>query len=248
MATPWQFLEEFVMAPDTLRRYSAGAERLNIYNHPYVEFFGFSWHDPVEENLAELAMFGDDIAQVLAFGDDDTPERRDMIRQRLAIQRRISRHILRGYLANWRGQLQEGTREYRKALKLDPQDEGIKHALGISARQEHHALEALQRSPQDVKALGKLGYIAWNEQHYDEAIRRFQQVLAIDPHNAAAYIHLAVNYAAQGGYEASIAAYGEAARLNSEYAALAEQSIELVQHLQRAAQQPDDPEVHFQLG
>ncbi len=248
VATPWQFLEGFVMAPDTLRRYSAGVERLNTYNHPYVEFFGFSWHDPIEENLAELATFGDDITQVLAFGDDDTPERRDMTRQRLAIQRRISRHILRGYLANWRGQLQDGTREYRKALKLDPQDEGIKHALGISARQEHHALEALQRSPQDVKALGKLGYIAWNEQHYDEAIRRFQQVLAIDPHNAAAYIHLGVNYAAQGAYEASIAAYREAARLNSEYTALVEQSIELVQHLQRAAQQPDDPEVHFQLG
>jgi spermidine synthase len=248
VATPWQFLEGFVMTPDTLRRYSAGVERLNTYNHPYVEFFGFSWHDPVEENLAELAKFGDDIAQVLAFGDDDTPERRDISRQRLAIQRRISRHILLGYLANWRGQLQEGTREYRKALKLDPQDEGIKHALGISARQKQHALEALQRHPQDVKALGKLGYIAWNEQQYDEAIRRFQHVLAIDPHNAATYIHLGVNYAAQGAYEASIAAYREAARLNPEYAGLVEQSIDLVQHLQRAAQQPDDPEVHFQLG
>jgi spermidine synthase len=248
VATPWQFLEGFAMAPDTLRRYSAGVERLNTYNHPYIEFFGFSWHDPVEENLAELAKFGDDTTQVLAFSDDDTPERRDMIRQRLAIERRISRHILRGYLANWRGQLQEGTREYRKALKLDPQDEGIKHALGISARQKQHALEALQRHPQDVKALGKLGYIAWNEQQYDEAIRHFQHVLAIEPHNAAAYIHLGVNYAAQGAYEASIAAYREAARLNPEYAALVEQSIDLVQHLQRAKERPADPDVHLQLG
>jgi spermidine synthase len=248
VTTPWQFLEGLTMAPDTLRRYSASGERLNTYNHPYVEFFGFSWHDPVEENLAELAKFADDVMPFIALHEDETPQRRPMLRQRLAIQRRISRHIMRGYLANWRGQLQEGTREYRKALKLDPQDEGIKHALGISARQQQRALEAVQRQPQDVKALGKLGYIAWNEQRYDEAIRRFQQVLMIDPQNAAAYIHLGVNYAARGNYEASIAAYREAAQLKPEYAAVVEQSIDLVQYLQLAEERPHDPLVRLQLG
>jgi len=248
VATPWQFLEGFAMAPDTLRRFSAGVERVNSYNYPYVEFFGVSWHDPIEENLAELAKFTDDVTPWLSFSTDYTPQRREMIRRRLAVQRRISRHIFRGYLANWRGHLQEGTREYRKALKLDPHDEGIKHALGVSTQQKQQALATLQRHPDDVKALGRLGYIAWHAQQYDEAIRRFQEVLARDPQNAAAYIHLGVNYAAQGNYEASIAAYREAARLKPEYGSLVRQSIDLVQHLQRAAQRPDDPEVYFQLG
>jgi spermidine synthase len=248
VATPWQFLEGFTMAPDTLRRYSAGVERLNSYNHPYVEFFGFAWHDPIEGNLAELARFADDISPLLFFNDEYPPERQAAVQQQLAVQRRISRHIFRGYLANWRGQLQEGTREYRKALKLDPRDEGIKHALGISAQQRQQAVAALQQNSRDVRALGKLGYIAWNEQRYAEAIQYFQQVLALDPGNAAAYIHLGVNYVAQGSYEASIAAYHEAERLKPEFAHLVAQSIDLVQLIQRAAEYSDDPTVHFQLG
>ncbi len=248
IATPWQLLEGFTMRPDTLRRYTAGVDRLNSYNHPYVEFFGFSWHDPVEENLAELATFADDVAPLLSFDKGYPPERREAFLDRLALQRRISRYIFRGYLANWRRQLQEGTREYRKALKLDPQDEGIKHALGVSALQKHRAMEALQRDPTDTKALGKLGYIAWNEQQYDEAIRRFQQVLEIDPQNAPAYIHLGVNYAAQGRYDASMAAYLRAGHLNPEFGHLVEESINLLQHLQRAQEQPHDPWVHLQLG
>lgn len=248
VATPWQFLEGFTMRADTLRRYTAGVERLNSYNHPYVEFFGLSWHDPVEENLAELTQFADDVTPLLVFPADAAPEHQQAILARLALQRRISRHIFRGYLANWRRQLQEGTREYRKALKLDPQDEGIKFALGVATVHKQRALETLQHQPQDVKALSRLGYIAWNEQHYDESIRRFQQVLAVDPRNAAAYVHLGVNYTAQERFAEAIAAYQEAGRLHPEYAELVQQSLALITHLQRVKEQPDDPRVHFQLG
>src|SRR6185295_8850184 len=177
------------MRPDTLRRYTAGSSRVNSYDHPYVEFYGVSWHDPVEENLAELARFADDVTPVLTFAGASTEAER-LTRDRLAVQRRISRHIFRGYLANWRRQLQEGTREYRKALKLDPQDEGMKFALGIGAVHKQQALATLQRQPGDIKSLSKLGYIAWNEQEYDEAIRYFQQVLTLAPRQAAAYVHL----------------------------------------------------------
>jgi spermidine synthase len=248
VATPWQFLESFTMRSDTLRRYTAGSTRLNSYNHPYVEFYGVSWHDPVEENLAELARFADDVTPLLAFPSTYPLDQQQRIRERLAVQRRISRHIFRGYLANWRRQLQEGTREYRKALKLDPQDEGMKYALGVGAVQKRQALATLERRPDDIKSLSKLGYIAWNEQEYDEAIRRFQQVLAIDPRHAAAYVHLGVNYAAQERFEASIAAYQEAKRLNPDLARLVAQSVDLVEHLQRAKEHPEDPAVHAQLG
>jgi spermidine synthase len=248
VATPWQFLESFTMRADTLRRYTAGSARLNSYNHPYVEFYGVSWHDPVEENLAELARVADDVTPLLVFPDTDSPEEQRRARERLAVQRRISRYIVRGYLANWRRQLQEGTREYRKALKLDPQDEGIKFALGIGAMHKRQALATLARHPADIKGLSKLGYIAWSEGHYDEAIRRFQQVLASDPRHAAAYVHLGVNYAAQERFEASIAAYKEAGRLDSKLARLVAQSIELVEHLQRAKERPADPIVQARLG
>jgi spermidine synthase len=248
VATPWQFLEGFTMRADTLRRYTAGEQRLNTYNHPYVEFYGRSWHDPVEENLAELAWFADDVTPLLVFGTDSTPEQQQAIRQRLAVQRRISRHIFRGYLANWRRQLQEGTREYRKALKLDPQDEGVKFALGVSARHRQQALARLEQRPGDVKALSKLGYIAWNAQQYDEAIQRFQQVLTIEPRNAAAYVHLGVNYLAQERFEAASAAYQAARRLNPELAHLAAQSLELIQQLQDTRVQPHNPTVHLQLA
>jgi spermidine synthase len=248
VATPWQFLEGFTMHADTLRRYTAGVDRLNTYNHPYVEFFGMSWHDPVEENLTELAQFADDVTALLVFDDAYTPAQQEAIRARLAVQRRISSYIFRGYLAHWRRQLQEGTREYRKALKLDPQDEGIKFALGVATVHKQSALAVLQRQPQDLKALSKLGYIAWHEQQYDEAIQRFQQVLAIDPTQAAAYVHLGVNYTAQERFAEAIAAYRNAERLHPPFAHLVQQSINLIEHLQRAKEQPDNPMVHFQLG
>jgi spermidine synthase len=248
VATPWQFLEGFTMQAETLRHYTAGVERLNTYNHPYVEFYGMSWHDPVEENLAELAQFADDVTPLLVFDASYTPEQQQAIRARLALQRRISSHIFRGYLAHWRRQLQEGTREYRKALKLDPQDEGIKFALGVATIHKQSALAALQRQPQDIKALSKLGYIAWNEQQYDTALQRFQQVLRIDPMHAAAYVHLGVNYTALERFDEAIAAYRQAERLQPNFAHLVQQSINLITHLQRARERPNDPQVHFQLG
>ena len=248
VATPWQLLENFTMRAETLRRYTAGSTRLNGYDHPYVEFYGVSWHDPVEENLAELARFADDVTPLLIFPHAYSPEQQQRTRERLAIQRRISRYIFRGYLANWRRQLQEGTREYRKALKLDPQDEGIKFALGIGAAHKRQALAMLERDPTDIKSLSKLGYIAWNEHEYDEAIRRFQQVLALDPRHAAAYVHLGVNFAARERFEASIAAYREAERLQPDLTHLVAQSIELVERLRRAKERPDDPAAHASLG
>ena len=80
----------------------------------------------MDENLAELARYVDDVTPLLAFPSTFSPEQQQSIRERLAVQQRISRYIFRGYLANWRRQQQEGIREYRKALKLDLQDEGMK--------------------------------------------------------------------------------------------------------------------------
>src|SRR6266478_9108782 len=89
VATPWQFLESFAMRADTVRRYAAGSARLNTYDRPYVEFYGLSWRDPVEENLAELASFADDVTPLLAFADR-SPSEQENLRERVAVQRRIS--------------------------------------------------------------------------------------------------------------------------------------------------------------
>ena len=247
VATPWQFLESFAMQAETVRRYAAESARLNTYDRPHVEFYGLSWRDPVEENLAELAHFADDVTPLLAFGDR-SPAEQQRIRAQVALHRRVSRYITRGYLASWRRQLQDGTREYRKALKLDPDDDGIKFALGVAAAHKRQALVVLERRPNDIKSLSKLGYIAWNEQDYDEAIRRFRQVLAIDPRHASAYIHLGVSYAAQGKFEASIASYQQAKDLQADLAGLVGQSIDLVEKLRRAKQHPDDPAAQTRLG
>ena len=247
VATPWQFLESFVMRADTVRRYAAGDPRFNTYDRPHVEFYGLSWRDPVDENLAELAHFADDVTPLLAFGDS-SPAEQQSIRERVAVHRRISRYIARGYLANWRRQLQDGTREYRKALKLDPHDDGIKFALGVGAAHKRYALAALERRPDDIKSLSKLGYIAWNEQDYGEAIRRFRQVLAVDPRHAPAYIHLGVSYALQEKFQASIAAYQEAKHLRPDLAGVVGQSIDLVEWLRRAKEHPGDPVVQGRLG
>jgi len=247
VATRWQFLESFTMRAETVRRYAAGQIRLNTYDRPYVEFYGLSWRDPVEENLAELASFADDVTPLLAFADR-SPSEQASLRERVAVQRRISRYIFRGYLANWRRQLQDGSREYRKALKLDSQDDGIKFALGIAAVHKRAALAALERRPDDIKSLSKLGYIAWNEQDYGDAIRRFREVLAVDARNAPAYVHLGVSYAAQGKFEASIAAYQEAKDLRPDLGGVVGQSIDLVERLRRARKHPEDPAVQARLG
>ena len=247
VGTLWQFLESFAMRSDTVRRYAVGSARLNTYDRPYVEFYGLSWRDPVEENLAELAHFADDVTPLLAFADA-SPAEQQSIQGRVAVQRRIARYIARGYLANWRRQLQDGTREYRKALKLDPHDDGIKFALGVAAVHKRDALAALERRPDDIKSLSKLGYIAWNEQDYGEAIRRFRQVLALDAQQASAYVHLGVSYAAQENFEASIAAYRKAKDLRADLAGVVGQSIDLVERLRRAREHPNDPAVHARLG
>jgi spermidine synthase len=248
VTNPWQLLEGFTMREETLRRYTAGSTRLNSYDHPYVEFFGMTWHDPMEENLAELARFADDITPLLSFPPEYTPEQRQAVLERLALQRRIARYIFRGYLANWRRQLQEGTREYRKALRLDPQDEGVKFALGVSAWHKQHALAALARQPEDTQALGKLGYIAWNVQEYDAAVQYFTRVLQHDPQNVAAYLHLGVNYVAQEQFDLARAAYLQAARLRPDYQELVQQSLMLIQLLQQAREHPDDHMAHLRLG
>src|SRR5262249_26496414 len=167
---------------------------------------------------------------------------------RLPPQQRISRYIFRGYLANWRRDLQAGTREYRKALALDPEDDGVKFALGIGARHKRRALDALERDPNDVKSLIRLGYIPWNERAYDEAVRRLRQVLALDPGHAIAHVHLGVYYAAQERFEDSIAAYREAARLRPDLQRLVDDSVELVERLRRAKERPDDPTAQARLG
>src|SRR5438445_2122314 len=235
------------MRADTVRRYTAGNTRLNTYDRPYVEFYGLSWRDPVEGNLAELASFADDVRPLLTF-TDISPAEQQSIQGRMAVQRRISRYIARGYLANWRRQLQDGTREYRKALKLDPHDDGIKFALGIAAVHKRHALAALERRPDDIKSLSKLGYIAWHEQDYDAAIRRFRQVLAVDAHQPSAYIHLGVSYAGQANFDASIAAYQKAKELRADLAGVVAQSIDLVERLRRAKEHPNDPAAQERLG
>ena len=247
VATPWQFLESFAMGSDTVRRYAAGNTRLNTYDRPYVEFYGLSWRDPVEENLAELAHFADDVTPLLAFADA-SPASQQEVRARVAVHRRIARYIARGYLANWRRRLQEGTREYRKALKLDPGDDGIKFALGVAAVHKRQALAALERRPDDVKSLSKLGYIAWNEQDYDEAIRRFRQVLVVDAQQASAYVHLGVSYAAQEKFDASIAAYQRAKDLRVDLAGVVGQSLDLVERLRYAKAHPSDPAAQARLG
>ena len=139
------------MREDTLRRYTAGSTDLNTYNHPYVEFYGVSWHDPVDENLAELARYADDVTPLLTFPSTSSLSSNSTCGN-VWLCRRISHYIFRGYLANWRRQQQEGTREYRKALKLDPQDEGIKFALGIGAVHKQQAMALLERHPGDSKA------------------------------------------------------------------------------------------------
>ena len=73
-------------------------------------------------------------------------------------------------------------------------------------------------------------------------------MLALDPRQAVAYVHLGVNYAAQERFADSIAAYQEAGRLNPDLAHLVAQSVDLVEHLQRAKEHPDDPAVQAQLG
>src|SRR4029450_2670450 len=104
-------------------------------------------------------------------------------------------------------------------------------ALGVSTVHKRHALAVLKHDPRDVKSLGKLGYIAWSEGDYDEAVRRVQQLLAIDPRHATSYVHLGVSYVAQQKFDASIAAYREAGRLQPDLERLAEQSIYVVERL-----------------
>jgi len=248
VATPWQFLEGFTMGPATLRRYTAGSARLNTYDRPSVEFYGVAWHDPVDENLAELARFADDPASLLRFPAGYPAAEQRRARDEIGVHRRISRHIFRGYLANWRRRLQEGTREYRKALRLDPADDGVKFALGVGAVHKAQALAAVERQPRDVRALVKLGYIAWSEQDYDGAVAWVQRALAIDPRHAPAHVHLGVSYAAQQRFDASVAAYREAARLQPELARLAEQSIDLVERLRRVRERPQDADALARLG
>ena len=232
-----------------LARLAAQADGLNTYNHPRVEFFGWSWRDPSEENLRLVGESLESVYPLLRRSPAGTAagvawevKAEELLRK--------SRLVIRGLLANYRGDVVGMTRAYRRALRLDPDDEGLKYALGISRTHEAVAREEIRHHPDDARAYGKLGYILWSAGRDEEAVDQFQKMTRLAPENPLGYLHLGVVYASRGDYVQSMAAYAQAAALSHtpEFTHTVEISVRLVRQMQLAVQRPTDPQVQFMLG
>lgn len=108
------------------------------------------------------------------------------------------------------GKVEEAIEQYKRAAKLNPEDEDIYYNLGLAfarvgnlaeAKQAYN--EALKIYPDYVEALNNLGNLLVKEGSYDEAVQQLSRAVELDPKSSAAQNSL-------GNALARLGRYGEA--------------------------------------
>jgi tetratricopeptide (TPR) repeat protein len=101
-----------------------------------------------------------------------------------------------------KGQYDEAIAEYRKALRLEPENAAVHFGLGkiyYNEKQLYHEAvaeyeQAIQLDPKFIDAHMNLADLYQEKGLYQEAIARYDQVLSIDPRHPGATYGLAMAY------------------------------------------------------
>jgi tetratricopeptide (TPR) repeat protein len=113
--------------------------------------------------------------------------------------------------------------EFRAAIGINPNVEGIHYNLGnLLAREERYEEAmaqyylALEIAPDKAEAHNNLGVVLNRQHRSDEAIVQFKQAIFYEPAYADAYYNLGNAFWAEHKLDAAVASYAQAVRLNPE--------------------------------
>jgi len=132
---PLDFLEEFVMGEDDLRRYVAGA-RLNTDDHPYLEFTpSWSYFVAVRYNVQNLDAFRRARKSVLPLmvNMGDTPSAVAALSDSVTRRYEATQYSLGGDILLTIGMKERALQEWTTALSIDPGDRSAKRAIRAAA-------------------------------------------------------------------------------------------------------------------
>ncbi|MBI5074888.1 MAG: tetratricopeptide repeat protein [Nitrospirae bacterium] len=119
------------------------------------------------------------------------------------------------------GLVEEGIRNYRESIRLNPKNADAHYNLGNALAQKGLFKEAIisyreaLRIDSDLNAAHfNLGIALFNSGHIDAAITEYKEALRSNPDFDAAYVNLGVALYKKGLTDQAIAAYKEAVRIN----------------------------------
>jgi tetratricopeptide (TPR) repeat protein len=130
-------------------------------------------------------------------GQDDTAAARDALKRAVALEpARAERHLALGR-AYLRDDLLSARASFEKALALRPGDDGARAYLGATFKQMGQFDQALrlltalsERYPRDRQLWMEIGLCRLQSGRNAEAESAFSRLLAVDPDDAAAHLHL----------------------------------------------------------
>jgi Flp pilus assembly protein TadD len=130
-------------------------------------------------------------------------------------------HIGRGLALEKKGKSDGAIAEYRKALRLNPNNElahidlgGVFGKKGDWEGASAECREALRLNPNLAKAHYNLGIALYEKGGWDDAIAEYREAIRLNPHYVDAHTNLGVALRHKGDLDGAIAEYRTALRLN----------------------------------
>jgi superkiller protein 3 len=184
----------------------------------------------------------------------DYPHAIEALRKAVARQNGSARyHTALGELLAYRGQADEGVKEYERALQLDPQFGPVCALMGRYLLQNAPGNEALDRAEDLLQRAAKLPTLRPAEIHfnlgqlyvrkgdYDKAVEALKASLALEPRDERTFYALANAYRRLG--RAKEAGETEARFRQISALHVQQQGLEA-----RVRHNPDDPSLHLRLA
>jgi len=209
---PFSLLSSFLLDPKGIKVFSSGG-MVNTDNSPYLEFYAPRRYTLATDkmmwsrNLEDISAQRVSVAKYLTNCSSEDEEK-------ISRYFESTSHLIRGIIAQLRGDALEPARQYRLALSANPDDKSAQLLLNeVVSRSE--ALKGIKDS--DVSPALRhfeLGMSYWGEGKYEEASEEFEKTLKIDPDHVEAHTNLGNSYKKLGRTAEAITEYKTALKLN----------------------------------
>jgi len=188
-------------------------------------------------------------------------------KEKIPIEKDAKEFINRGnYLFYYLGWYEEATKEYRKALEIDPNSADAYYNLGIvllelgrypEAKKEFKKM--IEIDPNNILKHDRLGTL-YEQLLYDgDAEEEFRKILKIDPNNSNAHYHLGVVLSSLPYHEEPEKEFRRAIEIDPNNVKAHYYLGELLEHLERYEEaekeyrevlriNPNDADAHYDLG
>ncbi len=209
---PFSLLSSFLLDPEGVGKFSSGG-MINTDDRPYLEFYAprrytlatddMMWSRHLEDISAHRVSA---IKYLVNYSGEDE--------EKLSNYFNSTSYLIRGIVAQLRGNSVESARQYKLALSTNPGDRSAARLLnGILSETE--ALEKMTDT--DVAPVVRhfeLGTSYWGAGKYEEAEEEFRKALEIAPDHVEAHINLGNTYKKLGKTGEAVAEYKAALELS----------------------------------